>query len=149
SAAEHRGLIGKWFFVTSQRVGQELLLLTQQRIPLTKDRLAEAIGNRGAIYTTAGDYRRAVDRALFQLGDRYYPLVNLLVQLRQPQLSRHLDEKRLSDVLSEALPPLSESIIADVAESFRSLDDDRSVLSSLRAAAAGVCEFLTEYGRYL
>jgi len=148
-AAEHRGLVGKWFFVTDQRIGRELALLTPQRIPLTKERLGESIGNRGAIYTTAGEYRKAVDRALFQLGDRYYPLVNLLVQLRQPQLSRHLDEKRLSDVLSEALPPLSEPIIADVAESFRSLDDDRSVLSSLRAAGTGVDAFLKEYGRYL
>src|SRR5437867_8498064 len=148
-AAEHRGLVGKWFFVTGQRIGRELLLLTSQRIPLTKERLGEAIGSRGVIYTNAGEYRKAVDQALFQLGDRFYPLVNLLVQLRQPQLSRNLDEKRLSDVLSEALPPLSEPIIADVAESFRSLDDDQSALASLRAAGAGVDAFLKEYGRYL
>src|SRR6266571_2064860 len=148
-AAEHRGLVGKWFFVTSQRIGSELYVLTSQRIPLTRERLSDAIGSRGNIYTTAGEYRKAVDQALFELGDRYYPLVNLLIQLRQPQLSRHLDEKRLSDVLSEALPPLSEPIIADVAESFRSLDDDQSALASLRAAGAGVDAFLKEYGRYL
>src|SRR3989442_5298792 len=148
-AAEHRGLVGKWFFVTSQRIGRELYLLTSHRIPLTKERLGDAIGSRGTIYTTAGEYRKAVDQALFRLGDRYYPLVNLLIQLRQPQLSRHLDEKNLSDVLSEALPPLSEAGIGDVAESFRSLDDDQSALASLRAAGAGVGAFLKEYCRYL
>ena len=148
-AAEHRGLVGKWFFVTNQRIGLDLFLMTSQRIPLTKERLGQAIGNCGAIYTTSGEYRKAVDETLFQLGDRYYPLVNLLVQLRQPQLSRHLDEKMLSRVLSEALPPLSEQIIADVADSFRSLDDDQSALASLRAAGAGVDAFLKEYGRYL
>lgn len=149
SAAEGRGIIGKWFFITQQRTGRDFALLTPQRVPLTKDRLADALGDRGRIYTTAGEYRKAVDDALFQLGERYYPLVNLLVQLRQPQLSRHLDEKKLSEVLSEALPPLSDVIVADVAESFRSLDDDESVLNSLRAAAAGVNTFLKEYERYL
>jgi uncharacterized protein (TIGR02680 family) len=148
-AAEHRGLVAKWFFVTNQRIGLDVFLLSSQRIPLTKERLSLAIGDRGAIYTTAGEYRKAVDQILFQLGDRYYPLVNLLVQLRQPQLSRHLDEKLLSRVLSEALPPLSEQIITDVADSFRSLDDDQSALASLRAARAGVDTFLQEYRGYL
>src|SRR5207245_10628742 len=133
-----------WVFVTNQRICLDLFLMTSQRIPLTKERLGQAIGNCGAIYTTSGEYRKAVDETLFQLGDRYYPLVNLLVQLRQPQLSRHLDEKSLSDVLSQALPPLSESIIADVAESFRSLDDYRAALGSLLAAGSGVDAFLKD-----
>ncbi len=49
-AAEHRGLVGKWFFVTDQRIGRELALLTPQRIPLTKERLGESIGLSIALY---------------------------------------------------------------------------------------------------
>jgi len=149
NAVEGRGITGKWFFVAELRPGRDFSLLTPQRVPLTKERLADVLGKHGIVYTGVGEYRKAIDATLFQLGERYYPLVNLLIQLRQPQLSRHLDDKKLSDVLSEALPPLSDNIIADVAESFRSLDDDASVLSSLRSAAAGISVFLKEYERYL
>src|SRR5438552_6049190 len=59
------------------------------------------------LYDRAADYRRAVDEHLFGLGPhRYEALVNLLVQLRQPQLSKKPDEKLLSRALTEALPPL-------------------------------------------
>ena len=66
-AAEGRGITQKWFFVTGQRIGPELVLAPQQ-IPLTRDRLAEAIGNHGRVYTKASEYRRAIDRKLFKLG---------------------------------------------------------------------------------
>ena len=49
------------------------------------------------MYDRAADYRRAVDEALFGLGEhRYEVLINLLIQLRQPQLSKKPDEKLLS-----------------------------------------------------
>jgi hypothetical protein len=45
---------------------------------------------------------------LFQLDEyRYASLINLLIQLRRPQLTRQLDENDLSRSLSEALPPVS------------------------------------------
>ena len=63
------------------------------------------------MYDRAADYRRAVDEHLFGLGPhRYEALVNLLIQLRQPQLSKKPDEKLLSRALTEALPPLSPSL---------------------------------------
>jgi hypothetical protein len=117
--------------------------------PLTKDRLAEAVGDH-RVSTSAAQYRAAVDRALFRLGpQRYEALVTLLIQLRQPQLSRQLDEHRLSAALSEALAPLDSAVVADVAEAMRTLEADREALDGLAAAQAGVEAFLTEYGRYV
>ena len=148
-AAEGRGITQKWFFVTGQRIGPELVLAPQQ-IPLTRDRLAEAIGNHGRVYTTASEYRKAIDRKLFKLGEhRYAALIKLLIQLRQPQLSRQLDDKKLSAALSEALPPPPDDMIADIAESFRNLEDDRIALEGLKAATVAVTAFLKHYGIYL
>jgi len=46
-----------------------------------------------------------VNRRMFELRqDRYEALVDLLIELRQPQLARQLDEGRLSNALSNALP---------------------------------------------
>jgi uncharacterized protein (TIGR02680 family) len=149
-AVEGRGLAGKWFFLTPQRIGRDLLLRTPAGAPLGRERLGEAVAaGGGRLIHTAESYRAAVDEALFGLGEqRYGALVDLLIQLRQPQLSRQLDEERLSEALSEALPPVSQAILADVAEAFRSLEEDRRLLRGFEEARKGVERFLEEYRRY-
>ncbi|WP_067472455.1 TIGR02680 family protein [Nocardia amamiensis] len=148
-AVTGRGIAGHWFFVTSARVGAELWLVDGQGFPLTRDRLAEALDERGERYDTARDYRRAVDEALFGLGEqRYGALVDLLIQLRQPQLSKRPSEKVLSQALTESLPPLDQAILADVAEAFRSLQEDRDELNDMREALTGTRGFLAHYRAY-
>lgn len=91
-AVAGRGLVGKWFFITSRRIGADLSLVGSAQEPLTRVRLEEALGEDGTVYTTAAPYRREIDRLLFGLGEaRYEALVRLLIQLRQPQLARKLD----------------------------------------------------------
>lgn len=148
-ATASKGAPRRWFFVTDQRVGQDLSLIADAGHALTRERLVEAIGDRGQVLDTAGDYRRVLDRTLFGLGEhRYEALVDLLVQLRRPQLSRRLDESLLSEALSEALPPLPPAVIADVADAFRALDDDRDQLEGYQAALAATETFLTAYRGY-
>jgi chromosome segregation ATPase len=101
------------------------------------------------VYDRAADYRRAVDEHLFGLGPhRYEALVNLLIQLRQPQLSKKPDEKLLSRALTEALPPLSPGLVTTVAEAFRGLDEERDALRSLAEAQEAATDFLGHYRRY-
>ena len=116
---------------------------------LGKDRLRERIGDGGQVFEAVGLYRRAVNDALFHLDDyRYSSLVNLLIQLRRPQLTRRLYEEELSGALSEALPPVSPAIIGEVAEAFRNLESDRNTLESFETAMNAVEQFLTGYRSY-
>ncbi|MGB6617721.1 MAG: TIGR02680 family protein, partial [Trebonia sp.] len=148
-AVAGRGIARHWFFITSQRPGAELRLLPDSRVPLTREKLREEIGSRGFVYDRAADYRRAVDEHLFGLGaHRYEALVNLLIQLRQPQLSKKPDEKLLSRALTEALPPLSPGLVTTVAEAFRGLDEERDALRSLADAQQAATDFLGHYRRY-
>ncbi len=148
-AVAGRGIARHWFFVTSQRPGAELQLLPDSRVPLTREKLREEIGQHGFVYDRAADYRRAVDEHLFGLGPhRYEALVNLLIQLRQPQLSKKPDEKLLSRALTEALPPLSPGLVTTVAEAFRGLDEERDALRSLAEAQEAATAFLSHYRRY-
>ena len=148
-AVAGRGIARHWFFVTAQRVGEDLQLLPASRVPLTREKLREEIGSRGLVYDRAVDYRRAVDEALFGLGEhRYEALINLLIQLRQPQLSKRPDEKLLSRALTEALPPLSPGLVTTVAEAFRGLDEERDALRALAEARQAADDFLRHYGRY-
>ena len=148
-AVAGRGIARHWFFVTSQRPGAELQLLPDSRVPLTREKLREEIGQDGFVYDRAADYRRAVDEHLFGLGPhRYEALVNLLIQLRQPQLSKKPDEKLLSRALTEALPPISPGLVTTVAEAFRGLDEERDALRSLAEAQEAATDFLGHYRRY-
>jgi hypothetical protein len=112
-AARGRGIADRWFFVTSQRVGQDLFLIGSSGTVLSRDRLTDAIGPSGQVTQRAEQYRRMLDEHLFHLGStRYDALVNLLIQLRQPQLSKRPDEGRLSQALTEALAPLDHALAA-------------------------------------
>jgi hypothetical protein len=119
NAAEDQSGVRRWFFMTTQRIGRDLELANDANQVLGKDRLRERIGGAGEVFEDVGIYRHAVNDALFRLDDyRYASLMNLLIQLRRPQLTRQLDETELSGALSEALPPVSPTVIANVAEAF-------------------------------
>ena len=148
-AVKDRGIVRHWFFVTTRRIGADLALVTDGGVSLTREKLREAVEGHGTVYDRAADYRRAVDEALFGLGEhRYEALVNLLIQLRQPQLSKKPDERLLSRALTEALPPLSPALITTVAEAFRGLDEERDALRALEEAHKAATDFLGHYTRY-
>ncbi|XUZ23520.1 TIGR02680 family protein [Streptomyces sp. RMIT01] len=156
-AVSGRGIARHWFAVTrrrvdhgsSERTEETFRLLDATGTALSRDRLAEAVAGHGMVYDQAKGYRRAVDEALFGLGEqRYAALVDLLIQLRQPQLSKRPSEAALSRALTEALPPLDQAVIADVAEAFRSLDEEKDELASASAAERAASAFLEHYRRY-
>jgi len=138
----------RWFFVTPRRVGQAFSLMSENRVPLSRERLEAALGQR-CVYRSALDYRVAVDEALFGLGTRYEPLIELLLQLRKPQIMRDFKADDLSRLLSEALPPLSPRLIENVSVSFRSLETDRQRLAELLQTQSSVETFLASYQHYV
>lgn len=147
-AVRDRGVVRKWWFITHQRIGDELHLVDRARTVRSRERLIEAIADDGNVYDTAEGYRRRVDEELFGLHARYASLVDLLVHLRQPQLSKRPDEKQLARALSESLPPMPESLIDTVAQSYQALEDDEREIRALEALVAAVNRFDKEYVRY-
>ncbi|MCY0929642.1 TIGR02680 family protein [Streptomyces sp. H27-H1] len=157
-AVSGRGIARHWWAVTAQRIDHapasvrtegSLSLLDATGTVLSRDRLIEAVAGHGMVHDQAKTYRRAVDEALFGLGEqRYAALVDLLIQLRQPQLSKRPNEAALSRALTEALPPMDQAVIADVAEAFRSLDEEKEELRAARAAEQAASGFLDHYRRY-
>jgi uncharacterized protein (TIGR02680 family) len=138
-----------WFFITEQRIGEDLWLTTPEKTALSRERLIEAIGAHGQVFPTAQAYRRAVDEKLFRLGsERYDALVDTLIQLRQPQLSKNPDEGRLSEALTHALRPLDRAALEDVAEAMSELADLRRDLEEIEAMRKAIASFGTRYRRY-
>jgi uncharacterized protein (TIGR02680 family) len=148
-AARGRGITKHWFFVTSARIGDGLALTDATRVALGPVRLGEALGERGQVYESKGEYRRAVDERLFGLGQRRYSeLVELLLQIRAPQLSKRPSESALDEALSRALTPVGDDVVTSVADGLRSLDEERDELNQLNDAQRSVHAFLDHYRAY-
>ncbi|MGP1681960.1 MAG: TIGR02680 family protein, partial [Giesbergeria sp.] len=158
SAATGKTQVESWFFILEghaagedPRIGQDIWLTSDQRVVLTRERLRDAIEaqGRGKIFENAHSYRRAVDERLFQLGTkRYEALMDTLIQLRQPQLSKKPDEAGLSHALTEALPPLPTELLGDVAEALNQLEEDRIQLDETRQLERAVQHFEQRYRTY-
>jgi uncharacterized protein (TIGR02680 family) len=148
-AVAGRGIADHWMFVTSQRIGGDLFLADRHDAPLGRERLIEAIGASGAVTQRTEQHRRNVDERLFRLGpDRYQALMQLLLQLRQPQLSKRPDEGRLSLALSEALAPVDQAVLDVIATAFHELEQQREVLAALRDTRGEVDRFQDRYRVY-
>ncbi len=155
SAAAAKPQVDSWFFVLDgERIGRDLWLTSPQRVVLTRERLREhlrehfgdSLQGAGQVFDTATAYRRAVDERLFHLGPaRYGALMDTLIQLRQPQLSKKPDEGSLSDALTEALPPLSPDLLTDVAEALNQLEENRRELEEYEALARAIGQFSRRY----
>jgi uncharacterized protein (TIGR02680 family) len=148
-AVRGKGVADKWFFTTAQRIGGGLELVSDTGTALTRERLEDAVGTEGDVARTAAHYRRLIDDQLFHLGEeRYAALIDLLVQLRQPQLSKRPDEKRLSAALSQALAPLDQDVLTDVAAAFHDQATQRDALDGLKATAKAAKRFGDRYRDY-
>ena len=159
SAVAARAQVESWFFILEQadgvsgkngpRIGRDFWLTNDQRVVLTRERLRDATSGRGQVFESAASYRRAVDERLFHLGTRRYDaLMDTLIQLRQPQLSKKPDEAGLSHALTEALPPMPQELLTDVAEALNQLEEDRRQLDELKGLAKAVERFDQRYRVY-
>ncbi|MET0327594.1 MAG: TIGR02680 family protein [Luteimonas sp.] len=157
SAVDGRAQVESWFFLLEgdddtpdPRIGQDMWLIAADRQVLTRERLREAVAGRGMLFeNNAQGYRRAVDERLFHLGSqRYAALMDTLIQLRQPQLSKKPDESGLSNALSESLPPLPVDLLSDVAEALNQLEEDRQQLQDSERLEQAVTRFEQRYRIY-
>lgn len=139
-----------WYFKTSQRVDADLSLLDDRRVPLERPALAKAIGDQGQVYERGTAYRQAVNDELFGLPeDQYATLIDALLQLRRPQLSKQLDPSELSRILTASLPPLDAGTIGTLAEGFERLDRHREERDELVRVHREMTRFLQVYEGYV
>ncbi len=143
------GSMKSWFFVTPRRVDESLSLQSIDGVPLTERALEETLGSPGQVIKTAAEYRRIVDETLFRLAERYDPLIDLLLQLRQPQLAKKLDIEQLEAALRVSLPPLKQSLLDDAAEAFRELDEYRTSLAAAQELLRAIEGFMRPYREHV
>ncbi|WP_017558067.1 TIGR02680 family protein [Nocardiopsis baichengensis] len=137
------------YFVTGRTVGEDLELVRDGR-PVPVERLRAELGADDC-YDSAPAYRARVMRDLFGLEDpvRYRNLVHLLYRLRRPTIGERLEAGELVSVLAEALPPMDEAVLDQVARNVADLEEARDRRTALTGAAEHVRTFLQGYRSYL
>lgn len=141
--------VESWFFITSRRVDLDLHPLDEQRRPLERRRLEEVLGDQGAVFDRKLEYRAEVNRRLFGLGtEQYDALIETLIQLRKPQLSKQLNPEQLSKILTAGLPPLNRDVVGRLGEGFARLDRHRAQRDEWERVLHAVEGFRQVYRRY-
>ncbi|MGW0902849.1 TIGR02680 family protein [Streptomyces sp. NPDC002853] len=141
-----------WYFTTPHRVGHDLVLMDDTRTPLSREQLVALIGAE-RITDRAEVHRERVRTQVFGLkGEagrhRYAGLLQLLHTLRSPDVGNRIDEGRLPQILSDALPPLSEPALSAAGEELDGLEETRAALARLEDAWRHVADFHKVYARY-
>ncbi|MGW4125654.1 TIGR02680 family protein [Nocardia sp. NPDC004711] len=139
------------FFTTELRIGEGLRPMDGNREPLSRDALSELIGahNLG----TADEHREVVRGKVFGLHgevgrDRFAGLMQLLHTLRAPDVGNRIDEGRLPQILSEALPPLSEQTLDKAGERLDGLTETRLAQERLATTLEHMRRFHSAYRAY-
>lgn len=141
-----------YFFTTPLRVGVDLHLVDDNRVPLSREDLVARVGSAN-LTRDPEEHRTAVRESVFGLRgetgrDRYDGLLQLLHTLRSPDVGNRIDEGRLPQILSEALPPLAENMLAEAGGQLDLLGEIRQDQVRLETAHAHVRRFHSVYRRY-
>lgn len=150
------------FAITDQRrIGKDFFLYDVDqyekhgvKVPLQRDQFARELGEGGKLVREQAAYRSLVNQVLFGFDDEeaYQELLNLLIQLRSPKLSKDFKPSTIYDILTEALPPLQEEELRPLSEVLEDMDqigDHLDELTIHRKEIERLDQVYTNYNEFL
>lgn len=146
--------LDSWHFVITdgRRIGKDFFLYKnmKEKITLSKQELIFRIGEGGQVLDGQKDYMKMVNEKLFgyETVDEYKELVDLLIQLRTPKLSKDFKPTVLNEILSSSLPPLSDEDLRPMSEAIENMDHLKSQLETLEESAKASEKILETYEQY-
>lgn len=146
----------KWYFSLSdgRRVGKDFLLYKEigEKVTLSKKELENRIAGGGQVFDRQADYMEYVNRQIFgfETVEEYKELIDLLIQLRTPKLSKDFKPSVVNDILSDSLQPLSDEDLRPMSEAIENMDTMNLNLKAREAgyqAAEKIQKVLDRYNR--
>lgn len=124
------------FAITDNRRVKDGFMLYKdhlRKIPLTKKECQYEIGTGGEFVTSIKEYKSMVNRLLFgfENNSMYSELINLMLQLRSPKLSKDYKPTRLVDILSGVLEPIPDKDIQTISDSIESMNKYKETIDDL------------------
>ncbi|MFD9705319.1 TIGR02680 family protein [Lentzea sp. NPDC059081] len=142
-----QAITDSWRFVTPMRVGTELQLAGPERVPHGPAQLRDLIGADCMFEEPA--FRAKIAETVYGVpAARYGDLLHLQRTLRNPDVGLKVLEGQLEQILSDALPPLDQAMVEQLATSFDDLESIRENIVRLSSADSALTTFLKTYRDY-
>ncbi len=148
--------LDKWYFslTDGRRIGKDFFLYKEmdEKIPLSQKELMYRIQGGGRVFERQSEYMEYVNQQIFgfETVEEYKELVDLLIQLRTPKLSKDFKPSVVNDILSDSLQPLSEDDLRPMSEAIESMDTTSMNLKArqeAKQAAEKINRILDKYNR--
>lgn len=146
--------LDKWYFYLSdgRRISKDFWLYkrTEDKMTLTKKELEYRLLDGGGVFDRQQDYMEYVNRQIFgfETTEEYKELIDLLIQLRTPKLSRGFKPSLINEILSDSLQPLSDDDLRPMSEAIENMDSMTMNLKARREARQAAEKINRVYGRY-
>jgi uncharacterized protein (TIGR02680 family) len=143
-----------WGFALTdgRRIGESFQLVKEAegRLPLSKTELKNRIGDGGVWCESQREYMEMVNRRLFGFDqpDAFDGLIKLLIQIRTPKLSKDFKPTVITDILKNALQPLSDEDLRPMSEAIENMDGIKAQMDLLEAAGKAADAVQAEFLRY-
>lgn len=148
--------LDKWYFslTDGRRIGRDFYLYKEagEKVPLSRRELENRIQGGGHVFDRQTDYMEYVNRQIFgfETADEYKEMVDLLIQLRTPKLSKDFKPSVINDILSDSLQPLSDEDLRPMSEAIENMDTMNMNLKARqegKQAAEKINRILARYNR--
>ncbi len=150
--------LDKWYFslTDGKRIGKDFFLYkqTDEKVTLSKKELEYRLQDGGQVFEKQSDYMEYVNRQIFgfETVEEYKEMIDLLIQLRTPKLSKDFKPSVINDILSDSLQPLSDEDLRPMSEAIENMDTLNMNLKArqeAKQAAEKINRILDRYNRLI
>lgn len=154
--ANRGGKLNKWFFAleNNERVGLDFELYEELRkgelTPLTKQKLKNRLEHTGKVFESGRAYKSYVNERIFGFDslEQFDELINLLINLRSPKLSKEFRPTVIYNILRDSLPKLKDDELLTLSKTIEQLDGHRERLEDLTNELRELNKFSKTYERW-
>ncbi|MDY4970143.1 MAG: TIGR02680 family protein [Lachnospiraceae bacterium] len=146
--------LDKWYFglTDGRRIGKDFFLYkkTDEKVTLSRKELENRIQGGGQVFDRQADYMEFVNRQVFgfETVEEYKEMIDLLIQLRTPKLSRDFKPSVINDILSDSLQPLSDEDLRPMSEAIENMDTMNMNLKTIQEGKQAAEKINRVLGRY-
>lgn len=146
--------LDKWYFslTDGRRVGVDFFLYkeTNEKVTLSKKELENRIAAGGQVFDRQVDYMEYVNRQIFGFDtvEEYKEMIDLLIQLRTPKLSKDFKPSVINDILSDSLQLLSDDDLRPMSDAIENMDQMTMNLKSRQEAQQAAQKIQSVYDKY-
>lgn len=143
-----------WYFYISdnRRINRDFYLYkeTDVKITLSRKELENRISNGGRVLATQQEYMEHVNKAIFgfESAEEYKEMIDLLIQLRTPKLSKDFKPTVINEILSNSLQPLSEEDLRPMSEAIENMDTMSANLANKQGSMQAAEKIDRQYRKY-